>query len=83
MSSILQQLKTCYSLGSVQNVMQKQRFFFLVLCVFGFFSFFLGVFWVFFFCTEVVLRTQSSHPESEVMACVTRAQENWQETRSP
>lgn len=77
MSSILQELKTYCSLVSIQNVMQKQRLFVLVLCVFGFFFLFL------FFCTEVVLRTQSSHPESEVMACVTRVQENWQETWSP
>lgn len=78
MSSILQELKTYCSLVSIQNVMQKQRLFLLVLCVFGFFSFLF-----LFFCTEVVLRTQSSHPESEVMACVTRVQENWQETWSP
>jgi len=52
MSSILQQLKICYSIGSVQNVMQKQRLF-AVVCLVSFLSFlffsFLAFFLIYFF----------------------------------
>lgn len=54
MSSILQQLKTCYSFGNVQNVMQKQRFLGGGVCVcVWFLYFFLFPFWFLFFAQKL------------------------------